>query len=314
MKNSLSDIYEQILLNEAEKHALQNPSSDEVGNLKIKNDLFGTKPKPVEGPDKAKLAKGPSYKETTGLSSSKASSDSKSSAPMKSAPTKNPTTEKPKEMKDTDVDPTNEDEKDNKKKKEETKKESFALSSFEALFKKALIEENEEEAEEESEEGSVKEESLEGEGDFEFSGDEETEEIGEEEEGDLLSDLKELQTKLSDILAKLEDSSDEEGEEESEDYTEGDFDEEFGETSTETGDETAMKESVDKPKVLSPAKGKTLMSKKNKIGKVNPKGGKAHTGTVDDAPKPKPLGDKKGTLQKGKPEVRSNIKKGDFIK
>ena len=56
------------------------------------------------------------------------------------------------------------------------------------------------------------------------------------------------------------------------------------------------------------------MSKKNKIGKVNPKGGKAHTGTCDDAPKPKPLGDKKGALQKGKPVVKSSISKGDFIK
>jgi hypothetical protein len=34
MKNPLEDIYNQVLLNEAEKHALQNPSHDEVGNIK----------------------------------------------------------------------------------------------------------------------------------------------------------------------------------------------------------------------------------------------------------------------------------------
>ncbi len=56
------------------------------------------------------------------------------------------------------------------------------------------------------------------------------------------------------------------------------------------------------------------MSKKNKIGKLHPKGGKAHTGKIKDSPEPKALGDKKNNLQKGKPEVKSTVKKGDFIK
>ena len=41
MKNPLSSIYEQILLSEAEKSALQNPSNDEVGKVKGGQELFG---------------------------------------------------------------------------------------------------------------------------------------------------------------------------------------------------------------------------------------------------------------------------------
>ena len=69
MKNPLTSVYEQVLLNEAEKHALQNPSSDEVGNIKAKQDLFGSKPKVVEGPEKAKIKQGPKHEQTTGSSS-----------------------------------------------------------------------------------------------------------------------------------------------------------------------------------------------------------------------------------------------------
>ena len=74
-----------------------------------------------------------------------------------------------------------------------------------------------------------------------------------------------------------------------------------------------MKESVDKPKALGDKK-KKLMAKSNKVGRLHPKGGKAHTGKVSSSPEPKALGDKKGSLQKGKPEVKSTVKKGDFIK
>ena len=302
MKNSLSDLYEQVLLNEAEKHSLQNPSQDEVGSLKSKQELFGTKPKAVEGPDKAKLKQGPKYAETTGSASKPAATNA--SMPN-SAPAKETKPEEGKEMKDTDVDPTNKDEdeeNDNKKKKEHVKEEGYTMSAFETLFKKTITEEVGEEASE-TEEPELEEVSEEEEPEMEASEDE-----LEEEESDLISDLRDLQDRLSSILSKLEDvQAEEESLEGEESYSEEDFDEEFSE-------EEPMKESVDKPKALNNSKGKVLMSKKNKVGKVNPKGGKANAGKIKSEPTPKALGDKKAHLQKGKPEVKSSVKKGDFIK
>lgn len=298
MKNPLSDLYEQILLNEAEKHALQNPSQDEVGNLKAKQDLFGSKPKVVEGPDKAKVKQGPSYEETTGTTTKP--SAPKASMPN-SAPAKETKVEKGEEMEETEVDPTEDKEEE---KEEKVKKESFTMSAFETLFKKTLNEEMDEETTP-AVTDMADEEPL----DLDVESEEESEEM--EDEGDLVSDLRELQDKLSAILSKLEDSAEEAETEDfgdDEEYTEEDFDTEFGE------DEEPVKESVDKPKALNNSKGKVLMSKKNKVGKVNPKGGKAHTGSVKDAAAPKALGDKKAHLQKGKPEVKSTVKKGDFIK
>lgn len=307
MKNQLSDIYEQILLNEAEKHNLQNISSDEVGKLP-KINAFDSTPKPVEGPDKAKLAQGPSYKETTGsaVSAPKASKSSFKG----SAPAKETKVEKGEEMEDTKVDPAK-DEEETEKKKPEIKKESFTMSAFETLFKKTLTEEVEEtptapEMETEEEINFDEEnESLE----------DATEEELEEEESDLISDLRELQDKLESILSKLEDVAEQEDELESEeDYTEEEFDNEFGEEEEEQGEEAPVKESIDKPKPLNSSKGKALMSKKNKIGRLSAKGGKANGGSVKNEPKPKALGDKKGSLQKGKNEVKSSVKKGDFFK
>lgn len=309
MKTSLSDIYEQILLNEAEKSSLQNPSQDEIGNLKTKQELFGSKPKAVEGPDKAKVKQGPKYEETTGTASKP---DTSNSSMPNSAPAKETKPESGKEMKDTDVDPTDEEtDKPKNKMKQNVKEEGYTMSAFETLFKKTLNEEVEDEATEpETEEANLEEASEDmGEEDMEAG-----EEDLEEQESDLISDLRELQDKLSSILSKLEDVQAEEesleGEEES--YSEEDFDDEFGEE--EMGDEEPMKESVDKPKALNNSKGKALMSKKNKIGKVNPKGGKANSGKVKSEPAPKALGDKKTSLQKGKSEVKSTVKKGDFIK
>lgn len=313
MKNTLANIYEQMLLNESEKSNLENPSNDEVGNLKVKQELFGSKPKPVEGPEKAKVQKGPSYSVTTGSSS--APKVEKSS--MKGGqPAKETKTEAPKEMKDTEVDPKKKEENEeenesseNKEKKKEKHDESLVLSAFEALFKKTL---NEELGEQEE---------MASEGDAEISNNEtesheddnnETEDDmaeDDEEEGDLISDLKDLQTKLADILAKLEDTAEdnelEAGQEE--EYTDEDFEKEFGE------EETEVKEAVEKPKVLSDAHGKKLLNKNNKVGNLHPKGGKAHTGDASDEPEPKPLGDKKKALQKGG-QVHSTVKKGDFIK
>lgn len=304
MKNPLADLYQQVLLNEAEKHNLQNPSSDEVGNLKPKAELFGSKPKPVEGAEKAKLQKGPTYKETTGSASAPKAS---SSSFKGSAPAKETKVEEGEEMEDTEVDPTEEEDEETEEKKEvkkEIKQENFTMSAFETLFKKTLTEEIDEVTAPEME--SDEELNLDTE-----EGEEGMEEELEEEEADLVSDLRELQDKLAAILSKLEDVAEEESEEEeSEDYTEEEFDEEFGEE--EEG--AAMKESMDKPKPLNSSKGKALMSKKNKVGRLSAKGGKANGGSLKHEPKPKALGDKKGVLQKGKPEVKSSVKKGDFIK
>jgi hypothetical protein len=306
MKQTLSDLYETVLLKESEKFNLQNPSQDEVGKLKPKQNIFGTEPKPVEGPDKAKLKQGPSYKETTG-STSKPSA-TKSSMPN-SAPAKEAKTEEAEEVEGTKAEPEEKEEK--KEKKKEINKESFTMSAFETLFKKTLIEELDEVTEPapdmEAEEG------LDMDMDEEAIDDEE--EGLQEEEADLISDLRDLQDRLSTILSKLEGVQDEQNEVEAEEegYSEEDFDDEFGEEEGEEM-ESSVKESMDKPKALNNSKGKGLMNKKNKVGRLNPKGGKAHGGSLKNEPKPKALGDRKGSLQKGKPEVKSTIKKGDFIK
>ena len=99
-----------------------------------------------------------------------------------------------------------------------------------------------------------------------------------------------------------------------EEYSEDDFDQEFGEGEEEMEGEEPMGESLERPKPLNNSKGKALMSKKNKVGRLSAKGGKAHGGHLKNEPNPKALGDKKKALQKGKPEVKSTVKKGDFIK
>jgi hypothetical protein len=307
MKNNLSEAYQAVLLSEAEKNSLQNPGSDEISNIKTKQDLFGSVPKPVEGPDKAKLAKGPSYKETTGIKSSGTTSSNKEEK-SELIKTKQPEISKHKTMKDTKVtddEETTDDENEKTPKKKEVKEEGISMSAFEALFKKTIQEELEDEV--------LDQTSEETELDNEFTEDE-LEADEEQEEGDLVSDLKDLQTRITDILSKLEDSLSEESEtSEDEEYSEEDFDSEFG-NDEEDEDDISFKESLEKPKALSNSKAKILMNKKNKLSKLKPKGGKANTGDVKCEPKPKPLGDKKGALQKNKSEVKSNLKKGDFIK
>jgi hypothetical protein len=139
-----------------------------------------------------------------------------------------------------------------------------------------------------------------------------------EESDDLVADLRELQDKLSTILSKLEgaveETEDELGDEsETGEYTEDDFDSEFDNDQEETSD--LKKESIDKPKILPDSKGKQLLSKKNKVGNITSKGGKANQGKLKVEPKPKQLSSSAGaSLQKGKPEVKSTVKKGDFIK
>ena len=93
-----------------------------------------------------------------------------------------------------------------------------------------------------------------------------------------------------------------------EEYTEEDFDDEFGEEGDEEG---TFEESV-KAKSLSPSKGKKLMKKSNKVGRLKSSGGKARTEVTKESPL-KPLGDKKSHLQKGI-EAKSSVKKGEFFK
>jgi hypothetical protein len=313
MKNPLSDLYEQVLLKEAEKFQLQNPSQDEVGNLNSKQDLFGEKPKAVEGPDKATLAQGPSYKETTGAANHLAKGSNGTSF-KGAAPAKHAKGEKPTEMKNTDVDPSNksDEDEDKDKKKKEKHEESFTMSAFETLFKKTLNEEMDEASPMEAPASETSEPINNVDTEEESA---ESEEELEEEEGDLISDLHDLKDKLDSILSKLEDiQEEEEGLESSEDsYTEEEFNDEFSDEEGEEEEEEPFKESLDKPKALAPAKGKTLMNKKNKVGKLSAKGGKAHGGSIKTQPKPTALGDKKTTLQKGH-TVKSNISKGEFFK
>ena len=316
MKKSISDLYEQILLNEAEKSDLQNPSNDEVGDLPSEN-MFGTVPRTIkgEGPEKAKLQKGPSYNKVdsgTPVASKQTSSKMPNSKPAKSA-----TPEEGIEMEEDEFTLTDhEDEKMERKPKPQ--KESFTMSAFEQLFKKTLQEELEEEnVGMETADEEVDDMDLDSEMEDEDMPEEEGQE--EEEEEDLISDLRGLQAKLNSILDKLESLEDEESEEESEgeEYTEDEFDDEFGseEEGEEEEEEAPMKESVQSNlKPVNKSKIKTLQSKKNKVGKITAKGGKAKTNNIKVSPNPKALGDKKKVVQSHNNKVRSSVDRGDFFK
>lgn len=312
---SLTELYDHIVLNEASKSEtaitdktnLSKPSEMEVGDLKTNQEFFGEKPKAVEGAEKAKGMKELKYKMDNG-STSKPTNGSfdKSKGGFKGeAPAKDTEAEEPEETEEKeDVFP--------ERIKKQKHEESYTMSAFENLLRKTLAEDLEEETAEDT--------SMEDTADSEDLGTEEMDEEGvdeegmeEDEEGDLLSDLKDLQDKVADIISKLEGAAEEneEGESEEGEYTEDDFDSEFG----EEGEEEAapFKESV-KAKSLSPSTGKKLMSKgSNKVGRLKAHGGKAHGGSLKNEPKPKALGDKKGTLQKGI-EAKSSVKKGEFFK
>jgi hypothetical protein len=127
-----------------------------------------------------------------------------------------------------------------------------------------------------------------------------------DEVADLVSDLQDLMSRLQTILDKVggeaEASSDE-------------VEVELGGEDEVEAEEEPFEEAVD----LKPLgdKGKVLMGKNNKVG-GHPKahGGKAHGGDVDSDPKLKPAKSFDKALQspKGKPEVKSTVKKGDFFK
>jgi hypothetical protein len=130
-----------------------------------------------------------------------------------------------------------------------------------------------------------------------------------DEVADLVSDLQDLMSRLQSILDKV--GNEEERGEDSSDEIEAEL---GGEEEVEA-EEEPFEEAVD----LKPLgdKGKVLMGKNNKVG-GHPKvhGGKAHDGDVDSDPKLKPAKAHDKALQnpKGKPEVKSTVKKGDFFK
>jgi len=133
-----------------------------------------------------------------------------------------------------------------------------------------------------------------------------------DEVSDLVSDLKDLMGKLQSILDKV---TEEAGEEKSDDEVEAEFgDEESAEEEVEA-EEEPVKEATE----LKPLgdKSKVLQNKNNKVG-GHPKvhGGKAHGGDVESEPELKPAKSFDKSLQnvKGKPEVKSTVKKGDFFK
>lgn len=135
---------------------------------------------------------------------------------------------------------------------------------------------------------------------------------GEKDEvSDLVSDLKSVMDHLQNILDKIsEESGSEESSEEESEFGDEESSEE-GETETET-EEEPVKEATE----LKPLgdKSKVLQNKNNKVGSVKPHGGKAHGGDVESDPELKPAKSFDKSLQKGKPEVKSTVKKGEFFK
>jgi len=130
---------------------------------------------------------------------------------------------------------------------------------------------------------------------------------------DLVADLKDVMGKLQSILDKIGEES--HGEEENEMEAEmGGEEAENNEESESEADEEPFKESTE----LKPLgdKSKVLQNKNNKVGSVKPHGGKAHGGDVESDPELKPAKAHDKALQspKGKPEVKSTVKKGEFFK
>jgi hypothetical protein len=191
---------------------------------------------------------------------------------------------------------------------EEAPKKSFE-GSFEKLFKATINEQFPGE-----EVGAVEMDV-----DVPTSNDEMVDELeGEADEvSDLVSDLKDLMSKLQSILDKV---TEEAGSEEKEDEAEAEFgDEESAEEEVESEEKEEEEKPMGEATELKPLgdKSKVLQNKNNKVG-GNPKvhGGKAHGGDVESDPELKPAKSFDKALQnpKGKPEVKSTIKKGDFFK
>ena len=190
---------------------------------------------------------------------------------------------------------------------EESPKKSFE-GSFEKLFKATI---NEQFPGEEEMGASEIEMDVE----VPTSNDDMVDELeGEKDEvSDLVSDLKAVMDHLQNILDKI---SEETGEEESsEEEAEFGGEEEPNDIEEVETEEEPVKEATE----LKPLgdKSKVLQNKNNKVG-GSPKvhGGKAHGGDVESDPELKPAKSFDKALQnpKGKPEVKSTVKKGEFFK
>lgn len=139
---------------------------------------------------------------------------------------------------------------------------------------------------------------------------------GEKDEvSDLVSDLKAVMDHLQNILDKISDetSNSEESSEEEVEFGDNEA-EETEEVKEESVEETPVEEATD----LKPLgdKSKVLQNKNNKVGSIKVHGGKAQTGDVESDPELKPAKSFDKNLQspKGKPEVHSTVKKGEFFK
>jgi len=301
MKNPLSSIYEQILLNEAEKSNLENPSNDKAGSIKGGQDLFGTKPDPKKvNPEQFKDSKVDAPKKL----------DHKTTSPEDPEGDEASDVVKKSDVKGQAAPSTSGEVTASKTSKPKGLGEEVTMGAFETLFRKTLVVE-----EDETESMDDAEDELDMNAGTEVPSEEETEtseeETMEEEEGDLLTDLQDLQTRIADIITKLEQAVEDESQDTGDKgYSDEDFNQEFGEESPE-GEETVTEESF---KVLGYKK-KVLQNKNNKVtSKVTPKGGKANTGKYSKPSELKPLGDKKKALQ-NRNTVKSSLKKGDsFIK
>lgn len=182
--------------------------------------------------------------------------------------------------------------------KEEPKK-AFE-GSFERLFKATL---NEEFGEEPVVDMEVE---------IPTSDEEMADELNDEKDevSDLVSDLKSVMDHLQSILDKVSDATAGEGEESSEEESEFGSEDEVEDTEEEKpmGEATELEAAPDGTK--------KLQGKDNKVGSVKAKSGKAHGGAGDSDPELKPAKAHDKSLQnpKGKPEVKSTVKKGEFFK
>lgn len=187
---------------------------------------------------------------------------------------------------------------------EEAPKKSFE-GSFEKLFKATINEEMNEQPEM----------GMEMDVEVPTSSEDMMDELeGEKDEvSDLVSDLKSVMDHLQNILDKI---SEETGgnEESSEEEVEFGSEEPEAELENEEEEDKPMGEATE----LKPLgdKSKVLQNKNNKAGSVKPHGGKAHGGSVESDPELKPAKSFDKSLQspKGKPEVKSTVKKGEFFK
>jgi len=148
------------------------------------------------------------------------------------------------------------------------------------------------------------------------SNDEMVDELQDEKDevSDLVSDLKAVMDHLQNILDKISDETSGE-EEKSEEEVEFDHEEENEEEEVK---EESAEQPVEEATELKPLgdKSKVLQNKNNKVGSVKPHGGKAHSGDIESDPELKPAKGHDKALQspKGKPEVHSTVKKGEFFK